>query len=206
MTPHEPFEPPGGRDRGEAEWIARAREGDRGAQERLLRDHFAAIHATAFRLTGNPEDAEDLAQECFVRAFRSLGWFRGAGSFAGWLRRILVHLAHDRYRALGPRPEPILSVLEPAGGHEPHAVLEERELARVLADATEALPCELRLALRLRTREGLEYEEIGTLTGVTAETVRTRVMKARRALLRMLGPYLEGRGAARTPAHARRRP
>lgn len=123
-----------------------------------------------------------------MRAFRSLRFFRG-GSFEGWLRRILVHLARDRYRAQGRRPEPVLLERESVG-REPHESLEERELARLVADALLALPEPQRLALSLRTREGLEYDEIAAQTGVTAETARTRVMKARRGLLRILGPYL----------------
>lgn len=185
----------------QAQAIERARAGDRGAREELLRAHYSGLHALAFRLLGNPEDAEDLAQECFVRAFRSLDFFRGEGSLAGWLRRILVHLAQDRYRAQGKRPEPLLLSEEHAGGREPLAELEDHELGRLLADALESLSAPLRTALLLRTREGLEYEEIAALTGVTPETARTRVMKARKTLLRLLGPYL----VERTPARSRRR-
>ena len=175
---------------GELERIARARAGVRGAQEELLRAHYARVHATAFRLVGNPEDAEDLAQECFVRAFRSLAFYRADGSFAGWLRRILVHLAQDHFRSHGQRPEPASLPGELGGGHEPVVAVEGRELARILGDALLGLSPPLRAALLLRTREGLEYEEIGSLTGVTPETARTRVMKARKSLLRLLAPYL----------------
>jgi RNA polymerase sigma-70 factor (ECF subfamily) len=186
----------------ELERVARARAGERGAEEELLRAHYAGVHATAFRLVGNPEDAEDLAQECFVRAFRSLGFYRGEGSFAGWLRRILVHLAQDHYRAHGKEPEPAPLPGELCGGREPHGMLEGRELARFLADALRSLAAPLRIALLLRTREGLEYAEIGSMTGVTPETARTRVMKARKVLLRQLAPYLAGdraRAGARKP-------
>ena len=175
---------------GELERISRARAGVRGAQEELLRAHYARVHATAFRLVGNPEDAEDLAQECFVRAFRSLEFYRADGSFAGWLRRILVHLAQDHFRSHGKRPELAPLPGELCGGREPHGVVEGRELGRTLAEALLALSPPLRIALLLRTREGLEYPEIGAMTGVTPETARTRVMKARRVLLRLLAPYL----------------
>ena len=185
-------EDPGSPDQAELERIARARAGERGAQEELLRAHYARVHATAFRLVGNPEDAEDLAQECFVRAFRSLAFYRADGSFAGWLRRILVHLAQDHFRSHGKRPEPAPLPGELSGGREPHGLAEGRELGRVLADALQALAAPLRIALLLRTREGLEYAEIGGMTGVTPETARTRVMKARKLLLRMLAPYLAG--------------
>jgi RNA polymerase sigma-70 factor (ECF subfamily) len=174
----------------EAETLVAARRGDRAAQEELLRRHHAGLHALAFRLTGNPEDAEDLAQEGFVRAFRALAHYRGDGSLEGWLRRIVVHLAQDRFRARGRSAEPIPLPEELAGGRRPERRLEARELRRVLADALEGLQAPLRVALLLRTREGLEYDEIAQLTGVTPETARTRVMKARRDLTRRLAPYL----------------
>ena len=194
MTRANPFQVPGLPEsprRGELAQVEAARGGDRAAQSELLRRHYALIHATAFRLLGNHEDAEDLAQECFVRAFRSLAFFRGQGSFAGWLRRIVVHLAQDWYRSRGRRVAPVGLPEELAGGREPHGVIEGRELRVTLADALEALGATLRVALLLRTREGLEYEAIAELTGVTPETARTRVMKARKHLMRMLGPYLD---------------
>lgn len=186
---------PSPEQREEAAWIDSAREGDRGAQERLLRLHYVRVHATAFRLIGNPEDAEDLAQECFVRAFRSLGYFRGDGSFAAWLRRIVVHLCQDRFRARGRQPEPVplppeVDLAAPA--REPGQGLEQRELGRRVDQALEALAAPLRVTLLLRVREGLEYEEIARATGVTPATARTRVMKARKELGRLLGPWLDG--------------
>ena len=194
-------------DRGERLRVERARGGDRGAQEELLRLHYARIHGTAFKLLGNPEDAEDLAQECFIKAFRSLAFYRGEGSFAGWLRRILVHLAQDRFRAQGRRAEsaalPLEILRELAGAsseaREPQRELEGRELAAHLDDALRALDVPLRTALLLRTRESLDYEEIATLTGVTPATARTRVMKARKVLARLLAPYLARREERRTP-------
>lgn len=190
--------------------VERAMAGERAALEQLLRAHYARVHATAFRLLGNPEDAEDLAQECFVRAFRSLAFYRGEGSFAGWLRRILVHLAQDRYRAQGTRPEaerlPGERHDEPGGGREPHRALEERELGFLLARALQGLAAPLRVALLLRTREGLEYEEIAASTGVTPATARTRVMKARKLLMRLLAPYLGSRARAPGVRGERRAP
>ncbi|MEQ1895174.1 MAG: RNA polymerase sigma factor [Planctomycetota bacterium] len=174
----------------ESATLARARAGERAAQEELLRRHYPAVHASAFRLLGNPEDAEDLAQECFVRAFRSLAFYRGDGPFLGWLRRILVHLAQDRYRARGRGEATEALPPELPGGREPGQELERRELARSVDAALGALSAPLRTALLLRTREGLEYGEIGTLTGVTPETARTRVMKARRALEGLLAHVL----------------
>jgi RNA polymerase sigma-70 factor (ECF subfamily) len=188
--------------------IARARAGERAAQEELLRAHYPRLYATAFRLAGNPEDAEDLAQDCLVKGLGALTFYRGEGSFAGWLRRILVHLAQDRFRARGRRSAARFASAERvefaslAGGREPHGELEGRELARLLADALETLAPALRAALLMRTREGLEYEELAELTGVTPETARTRVMKARKELARLLAPHLDAYASRSTPRRA----
>jgi RNA polymerase sigma-70 factor (ECF subfamily) len=181
-------------EREEAAWIDSARAGDREAQERLLRLHYGRVHATAFRLIGNPEDAEDLAQECFVRAFRSLEYFRGDGCFGAWLRRIVVHLCQDRFRSRGRQPEPLplppeVDLVAPT--REPGRGLEQRELARLLDQSLAALAAPLRVTLLLRVREGLEYEDIARATGVTPATARTRVMKARKELGRLLGRWLD---------------
>ena len=173
----------------ESDLIRRAQAGERAALEELLRAHYVRVHALAFRLLGNPEDAEDLAQEGFVRAFRSLAFYRGDGSFAAWLRRIVVHLAQDRFRARG-KPASLPLGVELAGGRDPRSELEGRELHRAVDDALLELNATLRMALLLRTREGLEYEEIASATRVTPATARTRVMKARKALLRVLAPHL----------------
>ncbi len=181
---------PSGRER---VWIEEAREGDRQAFDRLVRAHFHGIYALVHRLVGNHEDAEDLAQEVFIKAYRSLGYYRGEGSFAGWLRRIALHLARDHQRRWGRRPH--LGSLEeeqhPAPGPgEGEAGM--RELTRRVARALEELPTSLRAALVLRVLEGRDYEEVAEATGVKPGTVRTQVMKARRRLERALRPWLRG--------------
>ncbi len=172
--------------------VERAQAGDAQAYDALVRRHYPAIHATSFHLVGNPEDAEDLAQECFVRACRSLHWYRGDGAFGGWLRRILVHLARDRYRARGRHPanESIEAERAAAPGVGPVRELGRREFARLLAEAVQRLPVHLRIPLVLRTLDGLDYEAVSRATGVKAATARTQVMKARRELQRWLGPLV----------------
>jgi RNA polymerase sigma-70 factor (ECF subfamily) len=180
----------------ESALIARAAAGERAAHDALVRAHYARVHRTAFHLLGNHEDAEDVAQECFVKAFQGLAWFRGDASFAAWLRRILVHLVRDRYRRAGRRPgaEPLqgdesLGAAAAAPGGPEHEV-GRRELQRLLDEALRRLPESLRVALVLRTRDDLSYAEISEAAGVTPATARTQVMRARRALLAHLGPYL----------------
>lgn len=201
----------------EARRIEAARGGDREAFDGLVRDHYGPVYATAFRLIGNHEDAEDLAQECFARAYGALAWYRHDGPFAAWLRRIVVHLAHDRFRAAGRRPESHGVPLEPgrraaraehsatsprgerepalAAGLTPASQAGAQELTRLLGEALRRLPAHLRIPLVLRTLEGLDYDEIARATGVTPATARTQVMKARRALRRLLAPYLREDGA-----------
>lgn len=178
-------------------WIAAAQAGDREAFDLLLRRHYRRIHGTLFRLVGNPEDADDLAQETFVRAWKSLRFYNGKAPFGAWLVRIAVHLATDHFRARGRRAGVVgleAMALEPAAaGGEPGERLSQVEARRLVAEAVEELPTNLRVALVLRVLEGRPYEEVAAATGVRPGTVRTQVMRARKLLERLLAPLLEGR-------------
>ncbi len=183
----------------EAALVRRAGEGDADAFDVLVRAHFPRVFGVLFRLAGNHEDAEDLAQESFVRAFRALRWFRGESAFSTWLLRIAVHVAQDHRRARGRRPSavPLASAdaeaaLGRASGAGPGDAALERELVARLGREIDALPEKLRVALVLRVLEGLDYDDVARVTGVTAGTARAQVMKARRQLSRRLGPWLEG--------------
>ena len=181
----------------EAGLIELARQGDREAFDRLARRHLPRVYSVLFRLLGTHEDAEDLAQECFVRAHRSLDFYRGDGPFGGWLVRIAVHLARDygRERARraptlgGGGPEGLEALV--ARVDAPWQALSRRELMQRLARSIETLPEALRIALVLRVLEGMEYEEIAGVTGMRPATVRTQVMKARKLLARLMGPFVE---------------
>ena len=178
----------------DASLIERARAGDREAFDELVRRHFAPVYRMLHRRIGNHEDAEDLAQECFVRAWGALAWYRAEAPFGAWLYRVALHLAHDHARATSRRgaresefarlrPETV----GPAGGE-----LGRRELSGRVHAALERLPERLRDALVLRVFEGLEYDDVARVTGVTPATARTHVMQARRKLLRSLEPWLGG--------------
>lgn len=181
-----------GRDLDERALVHRARAGEAGAFDALARAHLPPLYATAFHLVGNHEDAEDMVQECLVKAHLALRWYRGEGTLAGWLRRILVHLARDRFRRRVRRPvvAPLALGDEPRTNEGPAAEAGGRELQRLVAEGMERLPERLRIALALRTLDGLDYDAIAESTGVTPATARTHVMKARRALQRWLAPYL----------------
>jgi len=173
--------------------LAAARGGDRRAFGELVRAHYGRIYASAFHLLGNHEDAEDLAQECFVRAHGALAQYRGESSFIAWLYRIALHLVRDRFRRAQRRPArtPLEEVLPVVPGGGPLQELSGRELGRCVSEAIEALPENLRIALSLRVREGWNYQDLAAATGVSPKTARNRVMKARRALRRVLAPLLD---------------
>jgi RNA polymerase sigma-70 factor (ECF subfamily) len=178
----------------EAAWIDAARAGDRAAFDQLVRLHFARIYGLLFRMLGNHEDAEDLAQDCFVRAFGAIRFYRGESAFSTWLFRIALHLARDhgrrRQRAHLVGLEPLSA--EPAGSaaREPSQELSRRETVAALSQAIKSLPHNLRAAVVLRLLEGMQYDEIARATGMRPGTVRTQVMKARRILLRVMAPWM----------------
>ncbi len=177
--------------------VERAREGDRAAFDELVRRHIASVYRMLHRLVGNHEDAEDLAQECFVRAWSALDLYRSEAPFEAWLRRVALHLARDHFRRSARRPARPASgpeALTEAAHREPGAELSRHELAARLAAAIGRLPERLRVALVLRAFEGLDYPDVARVTGVTPATARTHVMQARKRLLAWLAPWL---GSAR---------
>lgn len=150
-------------------------------------DHYGdTIYTMAYRLTGNADDAADLAQDVFVRVLRNLHTYR-PGTFHGWLYRITKNLFLDRVRrARRIRMEPLVDEEEwrhPVS-HEPGPadVLERGTLEARLAGGLESLPPTFRLAIVLCDVEGLSYEEIAEATGWPMGTVRSRIHRARRQL------------------------
>lgn len=184
--------------RSETELIDAARRGDRSAFDDLVRRHFRKVYAIAFRLAGNHEDAEDLAQECFVRAHGALELYRAEAAFTTWLSRIVVHLARDRRRYVSRRPrtvdvEGLGDARTPETNVRPEREASRRELIAFVDDALRSLPPALSDALVLRVLQGLEYDEVAAITGVRPGTVRTQVMKARKLLVSRLAPWIERR-------------
>ena len=173
--------------------VARARGGDGQAFDQIVRDHFARVHTFLHRCLQNRADADDLAQETFVRAHAALGTYRGEASLATWLRSIALRLAQDHRRSqLAERSAlPLDEGVADAAAAAPERRSEQGELGRGVRAALDALPERLRTPLVLRVLDGREYDEIAALTGVRPATARSQVVEARRALLRALAPFLE---------------
>jgi RNA polymerase sigma factor (sigma-70 family) len=174
----------------EAELVARALRGDAAAFGELV-DAFADVaFRTAYLITGDVGEAEEAAQEGFVKAYRALDRFREGSPFRPWLLRIVGNTARNRRRAagrrlgLGLRAEAAARE-ESAPSSERHVVDEERR--RSLLDAINALPADDRLVIGARYFLDLHEAEIAELAGVARGTVKSRLFRARRRLADRLG-------------------
>src|SRR3954469_10896044 len=170
--------------------IERARAGDGRAFEVLARREERALYRHAARIVGPGPDAEDVVQDAFLSAWRSIGSFEGT-SFRAWLFRIVTNRALDRVRARKRRPElphepaedEEVSWAEPAApGPDLAQLASSREALAVVDEALKAVPEEQRAALLLRDVEGFAYDQIAMMTGVEIGTVKSRIHRARLAV------------------------
>ena len=153
--------------------------------EDIVRMHSARVYRLAYRLTGNPHDAEDLTQEVFVRVFRSLSSYT-PGTFEGWLHRITTNLFLDgarrrqriRFEGLADEMARRLPGSEPT----PAEAFDDSHLDDDVQAALKALPPEYRAAVVLCDIEGFSYEEIAATLGVKLGTVRSRIHRGRAQL------------------------
>lgn len=169
-----------------------AAAGSREAFDELVRRHQAAIVGLARVLTSGRGDAEDLAQEVFVRAWKSLRTFRGNSAFRTWLHRVAINVVRSSQSRTGR----LLQIFTGSAGEAPDVPSRDEPvdaaLARrqVIEQALTALPEELRVAVTLRDLQGLDYREIADLLGVPIGTVESRIFRARQRLKPLLAPLL----------------
>jgi RNA polymerase sigma-70 factor (ECF subfamily) len=179
--------------------VEAAASGSREAFDELVRRHQAAIAGLVRALTGGQGDAEDLAQEVFVRAWRSLRGFRGDSTFRTWLYRVAINVV----RTNQTQRTRFMRIFVPFGGMReedapPPEVADAEEpmddaLARrqIVERALATLPEDLRLAVTLRDLQGLDYKEIATALGVPIGTVESRIFRARQRLKPLLAALME---------------
>lgn len=168
----------------EPETIRRARAGDLRAFESLVREYQADVWRFAYHLTRNRTIAEDVTQEAFLKAFRSLRSFRGDSKFSSWLLRIARNCAVDAYRRTrheGPVPDDALAAMS---SDRPSGSAEDRIR---IAQAIRALPEELRELFVVIEVLGFAYPEASAILGVKMGTVKSRMHRARAHLMRALG-------------------
>lgn len=183
--------------------VRRVQRGDKGAFDALVLKYQHKVVKLVMRYMRNPVDAEDVAQEAFVKAYRALPQFRGDSAFYTWLYRIAINTAKNALVSRDRSPiDYALDLQNPDESYEMHARLKDSETpeALVLTDeiratvnsAIEALPEDLRTAIVLREIEGLSYEEIADAMECPVGTVRSRIFRAREAIDRRLREVFEG--------------
>ncbi len=178
--------------------VERAKGGDEDAFASLVRRHRDRAFAVAYRLVREREDALDIAQEAFVRAYQSLRGFKGEARFSTWLHRIVVNLALDHlrrqahheageYKDARALEEAAHQVVAPTP--DPHQAVEATEMRRLIQEGMAGLPAEQRTALVLREIEGLSYKEIARAMQCSIGTVMSRLHYARRKMQAALRPH-----------------
>jgi RNA polymerase sigma-70 factor (ECF subfamily) len=174
--------------------IAACRSGKTEAFGVLVSRYQDRLYPTVFRLTGCAEDAHDLLQEAFLRAYEKLGRFHGESSFYTWIYRIAVNLAlSDRRKR---RHESIAALLGDVPDDRiegnPAATLERTERDERIQEALNALAPDHRAVVVMKEFDGLHYEEIGAMLGVPVGTVRSRLHRARCELRELLRTLIDG--------------
>jgi RNA polymerase sigma-70 factor (ECF subfamily) len=177
-----PSEPTDARDR---ELVARCQAGDEEAFDALVLRHQQRAFNVAFQLLRNHEDAAEVAQDAFVRIYRSISEFRGECEFTTWLHQIVVNLARNKHRWWKRRGRlqtvPLDGPLR-ASGNAPDAEAVGAEFVERLSARMAELPARLREALVLRNVEGLSYEQIAATLNCSVGTVKSRIARAREQL------------------------
>lgn len=176
--------------------IERVRAGNTDAFEALVTAYQKQIYNLTLRYVSSPEDAADLTQESFLRAFRSLESFRGDSRFSVWMYRLTTNVCIDFLRSRGRGTASSLTVenddeeleeLElPDQRFDPQKELERRELRRAVQAGLKSLSEDAREIVILRELEGLSYAEIGDRLGLEPGTVKSRLFRARKALCEYL--------------------
>ncbi|HET7618695.1 MAG TPA: sigma-70 family RNA polymerase sigma factor [Vicinamibacterales bacterium] len=183
------------------ELVARSMGGDLDSFNQLVLRWERPIYALAYRVIGREEDARDVCQETFLRAFRALGGFKGQAKFSSWLYRITLNLCRDwirrqRRTPIAEMPEGV-DLIELASESTPVESIEDlvarREIGRAIARAMADLPSEQRTAIILKEYHGLTFQEIADLLDCPLSTVKTRLYQGLSVLRRQLaGAGLNG--------------
>jgi RNA polymerase sigma-70 factor (ECF subfamily) len=182
----------------DASLVRAAQRGDQDAFGILVSRHAPSVLSVTTRMLGAAADAEDVAQEAFVAAYKALSGFQFEAKFSTWLYRIAVNKCKDTLRARrawtvsldAPEDEGGVG-WEPVDEETPHWALEQSQLASELDQGIQALPPHYRESFVLRHVEGLDYDEMSAILGVHRDTLKMRVYKARNLLCRSLA-HLEG--------------
>ena len=189
------------RSTAEDKFLERLQRGETAAFERLVAERSADVFALLFRLTSDAEEARDLTQETFLRAFQSICRFRGDSSLRTWLYRIAINQARNRWRwwrrrrrdmtlsldaTDDQREQPLSATLASAASASPENEAEAKEREGQLREALNGLRRSYREAVVLRDVEGFSYDEIAVMLQISIGTVKSRISRGRLELRRKL--------------------
>ena len=179
-----------------AKWVKQAQKGDSTAFEQLVLTHQNQIYRLCFRMVGNAEDAADMVQEAFLKAWRSLDRFQGDAAFSTWLYRLASNCCLDFLRSQKRRPTVSMTSEDEEGEEQtvevadnsatPEETLLQKEEQREIAQAMASLDEEQRQILTLRVVNDLSYTEIAELLTIKEGTVKSRIARARENLRKKL--------------------
>jgi len=171
--------------------IARAKLGDLDAFDQIMRLHQKQVLMTALRLLGNMEDAQDAAQETFLRLYNSLNRLPDVLEMKSWLYRVTVNICNDVHRQRGRRKTEPLTGPEPVSSHpDPEKAWSEVERGQLVEMALKTLPEKERAAVVLRDVQGLSTREVAEILGSSEVTVRSQISVARGKLKKFTDRYL----------------
>ena len=175
-----------------AQLVTAARDGDREAFDELVRVTYAESFTLALRLTGNEEDARDVVQEAYIRAFRGLSRFRGDAQFSTWMYRITANCANTHLARRTKHRHEVLDDVDPVAedrpSHDPQIQGDATALRHQLTVALEALPPKLRQMVVLRDIYDLPHEAIAAELGISETAAKVRLHRARKKLREDLFP------------------
>ena len=176
--------------------VRKVLQGDVNAFEKLVTEYERAVYAIAQRMTGNAEDAADMTQETFIKAYNSLSSFRGDSKFSVWLYRIANNVCLDFLRSRSRKPTVSLSTEDDDGeetqldiadeSQSPELLLENALTRDAVRRGLDSLPPDYKQILLLREIQGLSYEEIAAALGIESGTVKSRIFRARKRLCTFL--------------------
>lgn len=188
-------------DENDQQLVQRVQKGDKSAFDLLVLKYQHRVLKLVGRFVSDAAEAEDVAQEAFIKAYRALPAFRGDSAFYTWLYRIAINTAKNALVSNRRRPVDFDLDLQDPDQYERHARLKEAdtpegvlltdEIREVVEHALEQLPEDLRTAIVLRELEGLSYEEIAEAMDCPVGTVRSRIFRAREAIDKRLKPLLD---------------
>jgi RNA polymerase sigma factor (sigma-70 family) len=201
-APAPPLVLPAGAPEDEGKLVKRAKAGDLDAYDQLVRRYQERIYATIYHMTANHEDANDLAQEAFIKAYQALKSFKGDSSFFTWVYRIAVNKTINFLKQRKNKAHLSLNDLDLNAEHDPDliALISERtprrevnltELQHKLNEAMRKLSDVHRLVVALHDVQGLSHEEISKIMDCNTGTVRSRLFYARQQLQAYLSDYLK---------------